>query len=229
MSARRVLIVDDEKNIRMTLRMALEPLGLETDAAVNGEEALQKLQANGFELILLDLKMPGMDGMEVLHAVRDLRPDVAVIVITAHGTIDSAVEAMKLGAVDFIQKPFAPDEIRELVGRVLDRPRLESEAARDYGSHLELGKRSIQERHFEAARAHLRRAIADDAGRPEAFNLLGVLLEMRGDKLEAQKNYRAALALDPSYAPADANLQRSMELVPQGGYSLGEEGSGGAA
>jgi len=121
MKDKSVLIVDDEKNIRLTLSQALEALGVETDTATNGEEALAKLKEKGFGLILLDLKMPGMDGMEVLRRVREIRPDIRVIIITAYGTIESAVEAMKLGAVDFIQKPFSPDEIRGLVSRVMDR------------------------------------------------------------------------------------------------------------
>jgi CheY-like chemotaxis protein len=117
----RVLIVDDEGNIRLTLSRSLESLGMEIQTAVNGEEALEKLQEDEFELLLLDLKMPGIDGMEVLHQVQERWPKTRVIVITAHGSIDSAVEAMKLGAVDFIQKPFSPSEIRELVTKVLRR------------------------------------------------------------------------------------------------------------
>ena len=99
MKEKFVLVVDDEKNIRLTLSQTLESLGLETDTAVNGEEALDKLKMKEFGLILLDLKMPGMDGMEVLRQLRKIRPDIRVIIITAYGTVESAVEAMKLGAV----------------------------------------------------------------------------------------------------------------------------------
>jgi DNA-binding NtrC family response regulator len=119
MGSNAVLIVDDEKNIRMTVSRCLETLELGTDTAVNGEEALDKLKQKDYGALLLDLKLPGMDGMEVLRQVRDAWPATRVIIITAHGTIDSAVEAMKLGASDFIQKPFTPDEIRTVVSRVL--------------------------------------------------------------------------------------------------------------
>jgi len=112
-----ILIVDDEKNIRMTLSQSLESLETETDTAGNGEEALAKLKEKDFGLILLDIRMPGIDGMEVLRQVREIRPDIRIIMITAYGTIESAVEAIKLGAVDFLQKPFDPDEIRALVSR----------------------------------------------------------------------------------------------------------------
>jgi Flp pilus assembly protein TadD len=118
---------------------------------------------------------------------------------------------MKLGAVDFIQKPFSPDEIRGLVSCVMDREKLDEKKAVDYGSSIELAKRCIGDRHFDAAIEHVRRAISLDPGRPEAFNLLGALTEIQGDRIEAQKNYRVALSLDPSYEPAIKNLQRSTE------------------
>ena len=115
-----ILVVDDEKNIRMTVSRALDSLGLPVHTAVNGEEALQKLADEKYQLLLLDLKMPGMDGIEVLHEVRDKWPYIKIIIITAHGTIETAVEAMKLGASDFIQKPFSPTEIRNLTLHVLE-------------------------------------------------------------------------------------------------------------
>jgi DNA-binding response OmpR family regulator len=161
--------------------------------------------------------------MEVLRRVREARPDIKVIIITAHGTIESAVEAMKLGAADFIQKPFAPREIRELVMKVLDRDKLEAQKAKGYDEHVELAKKCIGRQEFGAAEEHARQAIAADATRPEAFNLLGVLLELAGNKLEAQQNYRAALALDPTYKPADENLRRTIGLASGGGISLGRK------
>ncbi len=217
MEAKPVLIVDDEKNIRLTLSQALEALDLETDTAVNGEEALVRLAKKSFGLVLLDLKMPGMDGMEVLRRLRQTRPDIKVIIITAHGTIDSAVEAMKLGAVDFIQKPFAPKEIRELVTKVLNRDEIAADKARHYDEHVELAKKHINRREFDVAQEHVRQALAVDSTKPEAFNLLGALIEIRGDRLEALKQYRAALALDPSYEPAAQNVQRLVVRQQEGG------------
>jgi DNA-binding response OmpR family regulator len=224
MEGKPILIVDDEKNICLTLSRALEVLGIETASALNGEEALAQLKEREFGLILLDLKMPGMDGMEVLRLVREIRPDIRIIIITAYGTVESAVEAMKLGAVDFIQKPFSPEEIRELVSRVMDREKLDEQKVVDYGSSLELAKRCVGDRHFDAAIEHVRKAISLDPGRPEAFNLLGALMEIRGDRIEAQKNYRAALSLDPSYEPAIKNLQRSTNgrWRLRGGILLGD-------
>jgi two-component system, OmpR family, alkaline phosphatase synthesis response regulator PhoP len=214
MKTNKILIVDDEKNIRMTIRQSLMDMDVDCDTAINGEEALSKLKDTDFGLVLLDLRLPGMDGMDVLQKLREDRPDIRVVIITAHGTIDSAVDAMKLGAVDFIQKPFSPEEIRELVSQVIQRETLDEAKSQDYASCLELAKRCVADRHLEAAIEHVKKAIALDSARPEAFNFLGALYEIQGDKLEGQKNYRAALSLDPTYRPAQENLSRSTGARP---------------
>ena len=123
-TAGRILLVDDEKNIRLTVSRALEPLGMPVETASDGEEALRKLEEEGFTLLLLDLKMPGMDGMAVLETARRRWPSLLVVILTAYGNIDIAVDAMKMGAADFIQKPFNPREIRDLTTRVLRRGHL---------------------------------------------------------------------------------------------------------
>jgi len=226
MEKKPILVVDDEKNIRLTMSQSLEPLGMPIRTAVNGEEALQMIRGNRefqFVLVFLDLKMPGMDGMDVLRRIREEWPEIRVIIITAHGNMDSAVEAMKLGAVDFIRKPFSPGEIRDLANLVLEREALEEENAVDYLVLIELTKRHITNRSFADARETVRKSIASDPRRPEAYNLLGALLEIKGDQLDAQKFYRAALDIDPTFKPAQANLERTTSWEKFGKIDLGPE------
>ncbi|RME84534.1 MAG: response regulator [Caldilineae bacterium] len=203
-----ILVVDDEKNIRLTVRYALERPEYHIDTAVNGEEALQKLTERPYQIMLLDLRMPGMDGMEVLRHVARQYPQTRVVIITAHGTVENAVEAMKLGAVDFIQKPFTPQELRDQVATILAREEAAAAEPQDYEGHLQRARRLIATRDLEEATAQTRAAVALDPSRPEAFNLLGVLCELSHDLDQARKHYRVALDLDPTYEPARANLNR---------------------
>lgn len=213
----RLLIVDDEKNIRLTVSHALEPLGYDIETAMNGEDALKKLEAGPeYELMLLDLKMPGMDGIEVLRHIAEHYPDTQVIIFSAHGTVDNAVEAMKLGAVDFIQKPFTPQEIRDVVTNVFERGWVDEERGLDYETHVNLARHYASKRRMTTAVEHARKAIGIDPSRAEAFNVLGVLLELRGDRTEAKKNYRVALDLDPTYQPAQENLSRAVSSPRSG-------------
>ncbi len=116
---RRVLVVDDEENIRLTLVQLLEDLGFEVDEAINGWEAVYKAR-NGepYWLVLLDVRMPGMDGLEALYNIKKDAPSTRVALVTAHGTVNMAVDAMKYGSVDFIQKPFKLSDIRNLVSAI---------------------------------------------------------------------------------------------------------------
>ncbi len=119
-----ILVVDDEPSIRRTLREILEYEDFDVEEAVDGEEALQKMRAAQYDLVMLDVKMPKRDGMEVLEVVGKEMPEVPVIMISGHGTIETAVEATKLGAFDFIEKP--PDLNRMLltIRNALDRGEL---------------------------------------------------------------------------------------------------------
>lgn len=224
MEKKPILIVDDEKNIRLTMAQALEALKLPVRTAVNGEEALEMLSGKEpFGLVFLDLRLTGMDGMAVLRRIQEQWPKTRVVIITAHGTIETAVEAMKLGAVDFIQKPFSPGEIRDLAIRVLEREVLDEAKAVDYPSLIELAKRQITDREFRKARETVQRAIAADPEKAEAYNLLGALHEIRNELLEALKFYRAALDIDPTYKPAWSNLDRATSWMNSGRIDLGSE------
>lgn len=212
METRKILLVDDDKSVRVTLGQALEASGFQVVAAVDGEHALEKFQGDMFDLVLLDMKMPGMDGMEVLRHLKAERSAQPVIMITGFGSVETAVEALKLGAVDYIQKPFGPDELRSIVNRVLSREGLPDAGTSTFEETLEWAKRCIVERDLDEAGKHLRDAVRIDPTKPESFNLLGALSEIGGNVGEAQKFYRAALGLDPSYWPAIENLARSVRL-----------------
>ena len=106
-----VLIVDDEPNIRRVLAAMLKREGYETTAAADGEQALAVLHRTPVDVVVTDLVMPRIGGLELLREVRARHPDVPVIMITAHGTVDTAVEAMKAGAFDYIAKPFEQEEL----------------------------------------------------------------------------------------------------------------------
>jgi DNA-binding response OmpR family regulator len=229
MADRSVLIVDDEIYIRMTLSFALEKLNFSVDTAASGTEALKKLAERSYAVMLLDLRIPGMDGMEVLKRVPEIRPEVKVVIITAYGSVEAAVEAMKLGAVDFLQKPFDPEEVRKLVSSLLDQSSQETSRDQEYEGYLQLASKRIGKGEFDAARVYAHKAISINSNRPEAYNLLGGLYEARSNRLEAEKNYRVALALTPSYQPALKNLDRvtSRPYTPMGidwGFQAKEAG-----
>ena len=116
-----ILVVDDEPVIRVGLSRTLEGSAFVVDTANNGHAAIEMLQQKEYDLIITDLKMPGMSGFEVLGAVKSMQPDVPVIMITGFATVETAVEAMKCGAVDYIVKPFTPDQILEKVTRALEQ------------------------------------------------------------------------------------------------------------
>ncbi len=124
----RVLIVDDKENI-LSLLEAILGQAFEVVKAGDGARALSLVAAQPFDLVLTDLKMPGADGFEVLRAVKARAPDTEVVVMTAYATVADAVEAMKLGAYDYLQKPFDPDDASLLVARALERKRLKDQAA----------------------------------------------------------------------------------------------------
>jgi len=121
----RILVVDDDEGVRSFLAEALAEFGHEVVQAEGGQQAISELARSAFDLVLTDLKMPGIDGMAVLKHVRAEQPDAEVIMLTAHGTVETAVEAMKLGAFDYLQKPISgPDELGLLVSRALERREL---------------------------------------------------------------------------------------------------------
>lgn len=125
-----VLVIDDEGDIRDGCERILIRHGCQVAKAPDGAAGLEAMRLDPAEIVLLDLKMPGMDGLEVLKLLRQSHPQVLVIVITGYATVETAIEAMKLGAYDFLPKPFQPDQLRLTVGRAMERLRLTQETER---------------------------------------------------------------------------------------------------
>lgn len=140
MLGRMVLVIDDEENLRHFLKMVLEEEGYKVETAQDGMEALQKMEEKAYDIILCDIKMPRMDGLTVLQEVKAKGIEGTVIMMSAYGTVDTAVEAMKIGAYDYVSKPFNADEIILTLKKAEERERLREENIRlkeevqkDYG------------------------------------------------------------------------------------------------
>ncbi len=124
----KILVVDDELDMLMLLRMMIEDnTGYEVETTNNPSEALKMLTEKDVDLVITDLKMPGMDGMELFDELKEIKPDIPVIIITAYGSLEMADEAMKKGVADFITKPFRKDSILFTIKRTLELARVQRE------------------------------------------------------------------------------------------------------
>ncbi len=220
-----ILIIDDEPNLRLVFRTALESAGYQVAEAADGAAGLMQLRKFPADLVLLDLFMPGLGGMEVLERLRDAELPVPVVIITAHGSVPDAVSAMKLGAIDFLSKPIKPEALRNMVGDVLRRrggPASAPEFVRDSagrsaattvtlapsGVDLVWAKQALNQREFGRAHDLLEEALELDPDSAEAHHLMGVLRESRGQDRVAYEAYRMALEADPHYLPALDSMRR---------------------
>lgn len=244
--SKHILIVDDEPNIRLNYRMALEAEGYRVTEANSGPNALKELasayadawkrtkeNATAFDLAILDMRMPGMDGLELLAEMRKRGHTTPVIIITAYGDVPHAVQGIKLGAIDFLQKPLTPEALRQIVTDLLERHAPEPTGqqapkppADDFDTHIVTAKRLINLQDYSGAKKHLVRAM-EVGGNAEAFNLAGVLFEMQEDYDRAKKYYGHAIKLDKHYEPAQQNMRRIYELFHFGSskepFNLGDD------
>jgi CheY-like chemotaxis protein len=221
----RLLVVDGERNLRMSMVRTLESGGFHVESAITGEEALLLLEASAYHAVFLDAKLPGIAGLAVLRRIKIRWPATRVVVITSHGTMDDAVEAMRLGASDFLPMPFTPEELREVAEAIPSSATNEDQDER-YARCLDEARQAIVEGRGVAALAFAREAAGIDPGRPDAFNLLGAASHLNGDRYKAQSYFRAAIALDPTFVPAQTNLERSATGGIRGTYmelSLGND------
>ena len=117
---KKILVIDDETIVRTSCERTLTPEGYEVISTSGGQEGIEYLQNQSFELVLLDLKMPDIDGMEILARINKEWSDTKVIMITGYSTVDTAVQALRYGAYNFIEKPFTPDSLLNAVKEVFD-------------------------------------------------------------------------------------------------------------
>jgi DNA-binding NtrC family response regulator len=218
----KILIVDDSKNIRITIQHLLENENHEFDIAMNGKEALDKILTNEFDLVFLDIRMPTMDGMEVLREIRKKGNKTPVVILSAYGTVDNAVEAMKLGVVDFMTKPFTPTEIRELLQSFEKREALteEDEEPEKELSLAELEqyvKRLISSEKYEKAMDILKKYLEKYQDSGIIYYYLGLLSESREDFEKALKYYRTALVFNNELVQAEINLSKLLEKRNENG------------
>jgi len=129
--SKRILIIDDEENIRRVTRLTLQAAGYEVGEAADGERGLEAFgDGSSWDAVLLDQRMPGMDGLETLRHIKDRQPEARVIMSTAYASIELAVDAMKLGATDFVRKPMTPEIVRNAVAAALSKQQRVREAIR---------------------------------------------------------------------------------------------------
>jgi DNA-binding response OmpR family regulator len=166
----KLLIIDDEAHIRLMMRLTLEAAGYQVDEAASGEEGLATFgDGTGYAAILLDQKMPGIDGLQTLVRLKALKPEVCVIMVTAFASIELAVDALKLGATDFLRKPMTPETLRAAVAAALDSPwRTPTIAA---AAPAERAKPEIETLTFNGFRVTRSREPIDSAARAHLFHV----------------------------------------------------------
>src|SRR6202790_1105530 len=155
--SKRILVVDDEPNVRLSYRVTLETEGLAVCEADCGKKALEQFEVQHFDLAILDMRMPEIDGLDLLEEIRKRALTTPTVIITAYGDIPHAVRAMQLGAIDFLQKPLTPEALRSLVAEILQRHVPDAQAKTkpplgdDFASQLSEAKRLLNLQVFEGA------------------------------------------------------------------------------
>ncbi len=178
----KVLVLDDEQVVLESVSRVLGEENYETKTCLKGEEAIEALKEGGFDILITDMKMPGMDGLQAMEALVEVDPDLSMIVLTGYGTIDTAVKSMKLGVVDYIKKPFTPDELVALLDKV-----------------MEDRKQRFERRYREDTFAEVKTAVASTLNLKEVLDLIvqGVVkvMKVKGSTLSLLDSKREKLRI----------------------------------
>lgn len=222
-SQRPYLIVDDDAAIRSSISQLLSLDGEDVRCYSSGEEFIRSSTEFEHPLILVDLHLPGMQGLELLAWIQLHRPDAHAVIMTAYGDVNTAAEAMRLGALDFILKPFTVQEFRIALRFVHDHIENISLQRSDTAELLRNAKKSMHNGDFGNAEHLLRMVLARIPDSAIPFNLLGAIREMQGRYSDAFTFYRAASVIDPTYRPAKHNLDRLTTFPHRGGIILSDQ------
>ncbi len=207
-TAPTALVVDDEPAIATTASMMLKGDGWVVDSAGSGERALELLAVTAYDLILLDLMLPGIQGVDVLKRLAIEPKPPKVVVMTAYGSPERAIEVMRFGAADILRKPFTPKALREVIASVMARETDPATIRRKFSEALVEARNRLRAQRIPAATEWASRAVALCPDRPEGYHLLGACHDSLGKQTEAKTMYGLALEADPEYLPSKRNLDR---------------------
>ncbi|MDB5352168.1 MAG: phoB [Planctomycetota bacterium] len=212
--SKRILIVEDEPNVRLVFRAALSLDAYILVTAEDGETAQRFQKQAPADLILLDLNMPCMGGMEFLRRLRESGDDVPVVIVSAHDSTPNVVQAMRLGAIDFLSKPPTPESLRKVVAEVLARAAVKPAKVEPVPSAtpeddlMVQAKQALNHREFSRAETLLGSARRRPDLAAEACYLIGILHELRDEKDAAFRAYQASLQANPKFEPARLHLMK---------------------
>lgn len=206
-----LLLVDDHENIRFTFRLALESDGYDVDTAGTIAEARSKMEGRYYDVLILDLRLGAENGLTLLSGLRAEGIETPVLMMTAHGTTENAVVAMKLGAVDFLEKPLEPVQFRAAVAEVLRRRLPSPDKApavgdKAYTHQIVEARHALNCRDFAAAHLHLTRALEINSHSADAHYLFGSMLELNHHPERAKRYYHRALQLYAEHSFAKSPL-----------------------
>jgi signal transduction histidine kinase len=201
----RILVVDDEKEIRDFLSKAITRMGgFHAELAESGEEALQKIEKEPFDLVLTDLKMPKMDGLQLITEIAKSKPETLTMMMTGHGTIDSALEAMKRGASDYLMKPLNLDELIVRIGKVLDEKQ-RFVRLRDFADQLE--RANLELRRIDGMKTEFVSVASHELRTPLAAIKNAVQLVLKGTAGKINENQEKFLSM------AERNINRLTNIL----------------